>query len=929
MSQDLKKIIITKLNKLKERFDFLDVESLAEEVLLNTFEGMETSKISEAINIVLRPKVELDPRYSLVVGNVVLDSSIESFLTKYPQEDKDYRAISKAGFIIAHENGLIAKRVPNLLKPFINKTQQFDNINVFEVFDIDELFNYIRPEEDTKISLMSATTLYDRYFLHVNKTRVETMQGMLMRVAIGLSIKEDNPTKRAKEFYDLLASFDYMSSTPTLFNAGTQSSQLSSCYLTTIPDDLDGIFNAMRDDAMLSKHAGGLGNDWTQVRALGSHIKGTNGESSGIIPFLNVANATAVAVNQSGKRKGAFCAYLESWHLDVEEFLELRKNTGDDRRRTHDMNTANWVPDLFMKRVITGGKWTLFSPSDVPHLHDLYGSEFEAAYEEAERKTKTGEIKLFKEVEAIQLWRKMLAMVFETGHPWITFKDPCNIRSPQTHAGVVHSSNLCVAPETVLLTKQGQVQIEKLAGQEVEFWNGHEWTIGPVAKTGENQKLLNVVISSGKELDCTEYHKWYIETEEGVKEVRTHELKAGDKLIGWVGVNGSVVQNETIVAVNDFGRISDTYCCTDPKRHMAVFNGILTGQCTEITLNTSVDDEIAVCNLGSVNLKHHVKNGKVDNIKLMKTVKVAVRMLDNVIDINYYPVEAARNANARHRPVGLGIMGFQDVLQMLGVSYSSEEAVTLADQIQEVISYAAIEASHELALERGSYQSFEGSDWSKGILPIDTVARLKKEREGFEFHMNDDYNTFDDVTLDWTGLREKVKTGMRNSNVMAIAPTATISNIVGATQSIEPTYQNLFVKSNLSGEFTVINEALVDALQKLGMWDKNMLDRLKVSEGSIKDFDDLPDYLKAVFQTSFDIDPIWIIKAASARQKWIDQAQSLNLYIAGANGKKLDTTYKLAWTHGLKTTYYLRALAATTAEKSTVNSSALNSVKAK
>ena len=608
-----------------------------------------------------------------------------------------------------------------------------------------------------------------------------------MRVAMGLAAAEANKEERAIEFYELLSSFDYMASTPTLFNAGTLRPQLSSCYLTTVPDDLHGIYGAIQDNAMLSKWAGGLGNDWTPVRALGSYIKGTNGKSQGVVPFLKVANDTAVAVNQGGKRKGAVCAYLETWHIDVEEFIELRKNTGDDRRRTHDMNTANWVPDLFMKRVFTDGEWTLFTPSETPDLHDLYGTAFEQRYEHYEQLAREGKIRLFKRVRAADLWRKMLGMLFETGHPWITFKDACNLRSPQQHVGVVHSSNLC----------------------------------------------------------------------------------------------------------------------------------------TEITLNTKANEEIAVCNLGSINLLQHIENGKLNTEKLAKTIKTAVRMLDNVIDINYYSVEAARTSNLRHRPVGLGIMGFQDALYKMRIPYSSDAAVEFADRSMEAVSYYAIEASSNLALERGRYSTFEGSLWSKGILPIDSIEALVQAR-GAEFIEVDRSQT-----LDWSSLRNKVRSqGMRNSNVMAIAPTATISNICGVSQSIEPTYQNLYVKSNLSGEFTVVNPFLVHDLKARDLWDSVMVNDLKYYEGSVQKIDRIPDDMKALYATSFEVEPRWLVDAASRRQKWIDQAQSLNLYISGASGKKLDVTYRMAWYRGLKTTYYLRALAATTTEKSTINTGALNAVSA-
>ena len=642
----------------------------------------------------------------------------------------------------------------------------------------------LEAERDLQFTYLGLQTLYDRYFIHSDEVRFELPQIFFMRVAMGLSVREDNPNARAIEFYRLLSSFDYMSSTPTLFNSGTLRPQLSSCYLTTVPDDLFGIYGAIQDNAMLSKFAGGLGNDWTPVRALGAYIKGTNGKSQGIVPFLKVVNDTAVAVNQGGKRKGAVCAYLETWHMDIEEFLDLRKNTGDDRRRTHDMNTANWIPDLFMKRVFEDGDWTLFSPNDVPDLHDLYGTAFEERYEQYEQMARDGELKLHKTLKAQNLWRKMLGMIFETGHPWMTFKDPCNLRSPQQHCGVVHSSNLC----------------------------------------------------------------------------------------------------------------------------------------TEITLNTN-SEEIAVCNLGSVNLPQHIENGELNLDKLRGTVRTAIRMLDNVIDINYYSVPQAETSNFRHRPIGLGLMGFQDALYKIDAPYGSEDAVTFADRSMEAISYFAIEASSELSSERGSYSSYDGSLWSRGIFPLDSLDILIEQRGEKYIDVNRD------KTLDWDALKAKVASaGMRNSNVMAIAPTATIANITGVSQSIEPTYQNLYVKSNLSGEFTVVNPYLVNDLKSRDLWDKVMVNDLKYFDGSVQTIDRIPADLKAKYATAFEVEPRWLVDSASRRQKWIDQAQSLNLYINNASGKKLDVTYRMAWFSGLKTTYYLRSLAATGTEKSTVDTGNLNAV---
>jgi ribonucleoside-diphosphate reductase alpha chain len=722
-----------------------------------------------------RALVEKEPNYTFATARILLDSL-------------RYEALS---FLDLDKDALqedMKDLYPRALSTFITKGIELKLLNPkLAEMDLEKLGKEIIPERDNLFTYLGLQTLYDRYFIHSDEVRFELPQVFFMRVSMGLALNEENKEEKAIEFYKLLSSFDYMSSTPTLFNSGTLHSQLSSCYLTTVPDDLYGIYGAMRDNAMLSKWAGGLGNDWTPVRGMGAHIKGTNGRSQGVVPFLKVVNDTAVAVNQGGKRKGAVCAYLETWHLDIEEFLELRKNTGDDRRRTHDMNTANWIPDLFMERVMNKETWTLFSPNEAKDLHDLTGNEFKEKYEKYEEEAKKGNIKAYKEVDAEELWRKIISMLFETGHPWLTFKDACNLRSPQQHTGVIHSSNLC----------------------------------------------------------------------------------------------------------------------------------------TEITLNTS-QDEIAVCNLGSVNLKNHLdKDNNLDKEKLQKTISTAIRMLDNVIDINYYAVPQAENSNFKHRPIGLGIMGFQDVLQIKKIPYSSDEAVELADDSMETVSYFAIEASSDLAKERGSYSSYEGSLWSKGIFPIDSISILKEHRtEGFL-----DQN--EEKKMDWDTLKEKVKKqGIRNSNVMAIAPTATIANITGVTQSIEPTYSNLFVKSNLSGEFTVINENLVNALKEIDMWDEVMVYDLKNLNGSLETISRVPDEIKRIFATSFEIEPKWLIESASRRQKWIDQSQSLNLYVAEPNGKKLDVMYKMAWLRGLKTTYYLRSKGATTSEKSTISNSELNKVQA-
>jgi ribonucleoside-diphosphate reductase alpha chain len=650
-------------------------------------------------------------------------------------------------------------------------------------FDLEKIGAALDATRDLKFQYLGLQTLYDRYLLHTDGQRFELPQAFWMRVAMGLSIGEVEREAKAIEFYNLLSSFDFVSSTPTLFNSGTHRPQLSSCFLTTVSDDLASIYDAMKENALLSKFSGGLGNDWTPVRALGAHISGTNGKSQGVVPFLKVVNDTAVAVNQGGKRKGAVCCYLETWHLDIEEFLELRKNTGDDRRRTHDMNSANWIPDLFMQRVLENGQWTLFSPDETPDLHNLFGTKFKEVYERYEKMADQKQIKIFKRVPAISIWRKMLSMLFETGHPWITFKDPCNLRSPQQHVGVVHSSNLC----------------------------------------------------------------------------------------------------------------------------------------TEITLNTS-ETETAVCNLGSINLVAHIKDGALDLDKLARTCRIAMRMLDNVIDINYYSVPKARQSNLRHRPVGLGVMGFQDTLLTLRIPYASAQAVEFADYCQESVSYYAILASSQLAQERGSYSTFKGSLWDKGILPQDSLELLAESRGG---KLDVDRGG----RLDWTPVRESIaQWGMRNSNCLAIAPTATISNIIGVSQSIEPTFQNLFVKSNLSGEFTVVNDYLVNDLKALGLWDEVMVHDLKYFDGSVQPIERIPDDLKVLYATAFEVEPKWLVEAASRRQKWIDQAQSLNLYMAEASGKKLDETYKMAWTKGLKTTYYLRTLSATNTEKSTTAIGVLNKV---
>jgi ribonucleoside-diphosphate reductase alpha chain len=743
-------------------------EPILAETRRNLYDGVPIDEVYKASILAARTLIEKDPAYSRATARLLLHTI--------------RREILGGEVTQAQMGGRYAEYFPLYIKKGVQAELLDDKLLQF---DLAKLGAALLPERDLQFDYLGLQTLYDRYFLHIDEQRIEMPQAFFMRVAMGLALNEIDREARAIEFYQVLSSFDFMSSTPTLFNAGTRRSQLSSCYLTTVADDLDGIYEALKENALLSKFAGGLGNDWTNVRALGSYIKGTNGKSQGVVPFLKVVNDTAVAVNQGGKRKGAVCAYLESWHLDIEEFLELRKNTGDDRRRTHDMNTANWIPDLFMKRVIEGGDWTLFSPSTCPDLHDKFGKDFEAAYTAYEAKVDRGEIKLFKRMPAKDLWRKMLSMLFETGHPWITFKDACNVRSPQQHVGVVHSSNLC----------------------------------------------------------------------------------------------------------------------------------------TEITLNTG-DTEIAVCNLGSVNLAQHLKDGAIDQAKLKKTVATAMRMLDNVIDINYYAVKKARDSNLRHRPVGLGIMGFQDSLYQLRVPYASDAAVEFADRSMEAVCYHAYWASTELSEERGRYSSYRGSLWDRGVLPLDSLELLAEQRGGY-------VEADRSVSMDWDALRARIaQHGMRNSNCVAIAPTATISNIIGVDASIEPCFGNLSVKSNLSGEFTVVNEYLVRDLKRLGLWDDVMVMDLKHFDGSLRRIDRVPEELKRLYATAFEVETQWLVEAAARRQKWIDQAQSLNIYIAGASGKKLDETYKLAWLRGLKTTYYLRTVGATHAEKSTVHSGAMNAVSA-
>ncbi len=739
----------------------VSAEPVLAETRRNLYDGITADELAVAQIMAARTLVETEPNYSFVSARLLLDKLRREALSHVAGRPVEAtgRHMSYVDYFPAYVRlGVAVDRLdPDLA-----------------VFDVPRLAAAIRPERDLAFDFLGLQTLYDRYFLHDRGVRYELPQAFFMRVAMGLALREDDREGRAIEFYELLSTFDFMCSTPTLFNSGTVRPQLSSCFLTTVDDDLDGIFQSYRKNALLAKYSGGLGNDWTPVRGMGAHIKGTNGRSQGVVPFLKIANDTAVAVNQGGKRKGAACAYLETWHIDVEEFLDLRKNTGDDRRRTHDMNTANWVPDEFLRRVEADAGWTLFSPDETPDLHDSYGLDFAAKYRAYEAAADRGEVRVFRRVRAVDLWRRMLTMLFETGHPWITFKDPCNLRSPQQHVGVVHSSNLC----------------------------------------------------------------------------------------------------------------------------------------TEITLNTSAD-EVAVCNLGSVNLANHVTADGIDHPRLERTVRTAVRMLDNVIDINLYTIPEARRSNLRHRPIGLGLMGFTDALVKQRIAHASAEAVEFADRSMEVISYHAISASADLAEERGRYETFDGSLWSRGILPIDSVTLLADARDG---SLDMDRSS----TLDWSALRARVRSGVRNSNIMAIAPTATISNICGVGQSIEPLYRNLYVKSNMSGDFTVLNNHLVADLKARGLWDEAMVADLKYFDGSLAAIDRVPDDLKSLYATAFEISSGWLIEAASRRQKWIDQAQSLNLYLAAPSGRELDSLYRLAWHKGLKTTYYLRSTSATHVEKSTL-----------
>ncbi len=740
----------------------LDLELVARQCETNLYENITTDEITSSLVMAARAFTERDPAYSKLATRLLWDQLAKEVIghdvLDYSKFDEQYRQ----AFIVNIKEAVEIKRLDVRL------------LN----FDLQKMASVIKPQRDDEFYYLGAQTLYDRYFVRNADTKkiLEMPQMFWLRIAMGLALNEEDPETKAAEFYEIISTLRFVPSTPTLFHAGTPHPQLSSCYLTTIEDSLDHIFKCIGDNAQMSKWSGGVANDWTNLRATGAQIKGTGVESQGVIPFLKIANDTTVSINRSGRRRGATCAYLETWHYDIESFLELRRNTGDERRRTHDMNTANWIPDLFMKRVRDDGEWTLFSPEETPDLHHIYGATFERRYQYYEKMVEAGKIKLYKKIKAKDLWKKMLVMLFETGHPWITFKDPCNVRSPQDHMGVVHSSNLC----------------------------------------------------------------------------------------------------------------------------------------TEITLNTSAD-ETAVCNLGSVNLAKHIINGQLDEELLKETVTIAMRMLDNVIDVNFYPTVEGKNSNFKHRPVGLGIMAFQDALYLQNINFDSEKMVEFADYSMEVISYHAIMASAKLAQERGPYPSFRGSKWSRGLLPVDTLDILEQER-------GEKIDVSRTAKLDWTPVRQAIKEfGMRNSNCMAIAPTATIANIAGVFPSIEPIFKNIYVKSNMTGEFTVINDFLVDDLKKLGLWNQSMIDDLKGHEGSVASIDYLPQEIRDKYKEAFEISPDWLIKAAAYRGKWIDQSQAVNIFIRGTSGKVISDTYLYAWTMGLKTTYYLRSLAASSIEQSTTS----------
>lgn len=735
------------------------VDEIIDEAKSLMYDGITTRDINQAVVMVCRSRIETDLAYSYLAARVLLNDLYKDVIGRYEYED-DFEAAYRETFKKSIARGVAEGRYSERLADY----------------DLGALSRALDPSRDGRLKYLGLQTLYDRYLMKdYDQNILEVPQYFWMRVAMGLALNEEDREKKAIEFYDTISVMRYVPSTPTLFHSGTVNSQMSSCYLLTCADELDNIFKTMGDVARLAKWSGGIGIDWTAIRGTGAMIRSTNVNSQGVIPFLKILDSTTSAINRSGKRRGATCAYLEVWHYDFEDFLELRKNTGDERRRTHDLNIAAWVPDLFVKRVIERGEWTFFSPDETPDLHGLYGKAFERRYEEYERMAARGAIRLSKRVPAQKLWRKIITMLYETGHPWLTFKDPCNIRSPQDHQGVVNGSNLC----------------------------------------------------------------------------------------------------------------------------------------TEITLNTS-RGEFAVCNLGSVNLSIHIKDGALDEAVLSSTIRTAVRMLDNSIDLNFYPTEETRRSNLAHRPIGLGVMGFQDALYQVGLDFANDEAVRFSDLVMETVSWHAISASSDLAAERGKYSSYEGSKWDRGLFPLDTMKMLEEER-GVPTSVGMDSR------LDWAGLKDRVRRrGMRNSNCLAIAPTATIANIAGCYPSIEPIYKNLYVKSNLSGEFTIVNQFLIDDLREIGLWDKSMLEKLKETDGSIAGIGELPEELRDKYRGAFEIDPSWVILHAAYRSKWIDQSQSVNIFVDTVSGERISETYLSAWKSGLKTTYYLRSLGASGVEKSTI-----------
>ncbi len=737
-----------------------DIDEIIEAAKLNIFDGISTSEINKAVTMAMKSRIERDPAFSFISARFLINDLYKDVIG-INEYHPDFKQTHKEFFEKKIRQGVEVGRVD---------ARMLD-------FDFEKLSSALVPERDTLFNYLGAQTLYERYFLRdSNQKHLETPQYFWMRIAMGLSLLEENKTETAIEFYNTISQMLYVPSTPTLFHSGTSHPQMSSCYLSTVEDNLAHIFKVVGDNAQLAKYSGGVGNDWTNIRATNSLVKTINTGSQGVIPFLKVVDATTASINRSGNRRGATAVYLETWHYDIEEFLDLRKNTGDDRRRTHDLNTVNWIPDLFMKRVEEDGEWTLFSPNEVSDLHHIYGKRFESRYAEYEQMAREGKIALYKTIKAKDLWRKMVTMIFETSHPWFTFKDPSNIRSPQDHMGVVHNSNLC----------------------------------------------------------------------------------------------------------------------------------------TEITLNTSAE-ETAVCNLGSINMVRHFEGTAINKELMAKTIKTAMRMLDNVIDINFYPTKEAETSNLRHRPVGLGIMALQDVLYRMDLPFDSVEAVNFSDEMMEFISYNAILGSSLLAKEKGTYSSYKGSKWDRNLFPIDTLSMMEEER-GIQTGIDKG------SSLDWTPVRESVKKyGMRNSNTMAIAPTAHIANISGCLPSIEPIYKNLYVKSNFSGEFTVVNSFLVADLKEVNLWNKNILDKIKYYDGSIQNISEIPEHIRAKYKEVFEISPDWVIRHAAYRGKWIDQSQSINLFTKSDSGKFIGDMYMNAWRSGLKTTYYLRTLAASSTEKATID----------